>query len=491
VNITDTLNNTATVSGKMYHRFFDQVGFDNVKMDTKKLLVLNTTKKDNNIFYGKVIGRASLVLNGSADDITMDINGEPSRSDSSHIYLSNGTSVESGVVDYIDFIQFGTEMANAYKGRLSSNIVVNMALTANPSCKIDVILDEATGDIIKGEGNGLLKIRVGNKEPLTINGRYDITRGDYTFNFQTYLKKYFTVNTGSITWTGDPLNAQIDIIAEYLATNVDFSGISNNFSTGSNTSGTKNTNTAFQQKSNVRVLAHLTESLLKPSIDFEFQLPPGSPLANDFFITKTLQQYKDDKNELNKQVTSLLLFNSFISDKQGLISANSGANILSSTIGGMVSSALSGYFNKFLQKYLKNTSLYFDLNTSYGGTSPSDLQANVAQLQAAAKSGLIFTLLQGRLIISAGVNVDYNNPYAINYTRNTNVLVTPDVTAEFIINKDGSVRVVAFNRTNYDFIGQRNKTGVNLSYRKDFDRLSDLFEPKRRRKVVQINSPVN
>jgi hypothetical protein len=485
VNITDTLNNTATISGKMYHRFFDQVGFDNVRMDTKKLLVLNTTKKDNNIFYGKVIGRASLVLNGSADDITMDINGEPSRTDSSHIYLSNGTTVESGVVDYIDFIQFGTEMANAYKGRLSSNIVVNMALTANPSCKIDVILDEATGDIIKGEGNGLLKIRVGNKEPLTINGRYDITRGDYTFNFQTYLKKYFTVNTGSIVWSGDPLNAQIDIIAEYLATNVDFSGISNNIAT--NASGTK---TSFQQKSNVRVLAHLTESLLKPSIDFEFQLPPGSPFANDFLITKTLQQYKDDKNELNKQVTSLLLFNSFIGAQQGFISANSGANILSSTIGGMVSSALSGYFNKFLQKYLKNTSLYFDLNTSYGGTSASDLQANVAQLQAAAKSGFIFTLLQGRLIISAGVNVDYNNPYAINYTRNTNVLVTPDVTAEFIINKDGSVRVVAFNRTNYDFIGQRNKTGVNLSYRKDFDRLSELFDPKRR-KVVINNRQVN
>ncbi|MDN3655116.1 translocation/assembly module TamB domain-containing protein [Ferruginibacter paludis] len=486
VTITDTLNNTATVSGKMYHRFFDQVGFDNVKMDTKKLLVLNTTKRDNNIFYGKVIGRASLVLNGSADDITMDINGEPSRTDSSHIYLSNGTTVESGVVDYIDFIQFGTEMANAYKGRISSNIVVNMALTANPSCKIDVILDEATGDIIKGEGNGLLKIRVGNKEPLTINGRYDITRGDYTFNFQTYLKKYFKVNTGNIVWSGDPLNAQIDIIAEYLATNVDFKSISNNIS------GTTGTNTSFQKKSDVRVLAHLTESLLKPSIDFEFQLPPGSPLANDFFITKTLQQYKDDKNELNKQVTSLLLFNSFISGQQGFITANSGANILSSTIGGMVSSALSGYFNKFLQKYLKNTSLYFDLNTSYGSTSPGDLQANVAQLQAAAKSGLIFTLLQGRLIISAGVNVDYNNPYAINYTRNTNVLVTPDVTAEFIINKDGSVRVVAFNRTNYDFIGQRNKTGVNLSYRKDFDKLSDILDPKRKRKVVLVNNrPVN
>ena len=271
-------------------------------------------------------------------------------------------------------------------------------------------------------------------------------------------------------WSGDPLNAQIDIIAEYLAKNVDFSTIASVI----NSAGGK-TNT-FKQKSDLKVLAHLTESLLKPVIDFKFQLPEGSTLSSDFFIVKRLQQFQEDKNNLNKQVTSLLLFNSFISDEQGFLTANSGTNVLYSTIGGMVSSALSGFFNKFLQKYIKNTSLYFDLNTSYG--SSADLPVNVAQLQAAAKSGFIFTLLKGRLIISAGVNVDYNNPY-INYARNNNVLVTPDITAEFIINKDGSIRVVAFNRTNYDFIGQRNKTGVNVSYRKDFDKLSELFKVKK------------
>ena len=474
ITLSDTLNNGATLSGKMYHHFFNDIGFDNIRLETKKMLLLNTTKKDNNVFFGKVIGKANVLLNGSAEDITMDISGEPSRTDSSHIYLMSGASVESNVVDYIDFIQFGSEMENSYKGKLSSNIVVNMALTANPSCKIDVILDESTGDIIKGEGNGLLKIRVGNKEPLTINGRYNITRGEYTFNFQTYLKKYFTVNSGSITWSGDPLNAQIDIVAEYLAKNVDFSSISQTIA------GTAS-NSTFKQKSDLRVLAHLTESLLKPAIDFEFQLPVGSVLSSDFFITKRLQQFREDKNDLNKQVTSLLLLNTFISNTQGFLAANSGTNVLYSTIGGMVSSALSGFFNKFLQKYIKNTSLYFDLNTGYG--SSADLQANVAQLQAAAKSGFIFTLLKGRLIISAGVNVDYNNPY-INYARNNNVLVTPDITAEFIINKDGSIRVVAFNRTNYDFIGQRNKTGVNLSYRKDFDKLSELFKVNKDKRTI-------
>src|SRR5205823_3070099 len=164
-------------------------------------------------------------------------------------------------------IQFGSRMEENYKTRSSSSILVNMELTANPSCKIDVVLDESTGDIIKGEGDGLLKIRVGNKEPLTINGRYDITKGEYTFNFQTFLKKYFTVNSGSIVWDGDPFAASIDIWAEYLAVNVDFRTLAVNVNT-TNLTGVS----SFNQKSNLKVVAHLTETLLKPAIDFELQL---------------------------------------------------------------------------------------------------------------------------------------------------------------------------------------------------------------------------
>ena len=464
--LRDTLNNTATLSGKMFHHFFQDFFFDDVKIETDKLLVLNTTKKDNSQFYGKVIGKAKMTINGPVDNMTMDISGEPSRMDTSHIYLLSGSSIESSTVDYIDFIQFGSKMEERFKGKSSTNILVNMILTANPSCKIDVILDEATGDIIKGEGNGLLKIRVGNKEPLTINGNYNITKGEYTFNFQTFLKKYFTVNSGSIVWSGDPVNARIDILAEYLANKVDFKPIS--------TAGAQ-----IYQKEDVRVIAHLTETLLKPAIDFEFKLPDASSLKSDFVINKRLQQFKDDKNELNKQVTSLLLFNSFVSSTQGLITANSGYNVLASTIGGVVSNALSGFFNKLLQKYIKNTSVYLDLNTGLG------LESNVQKLQAAAKTGFVFTLLNGRVIISAGFNLDYNNPYVVNIGKNNNLMVTPDITAEWLLSKDGTIRLVGFNRTNFDLISQRTRTGISLSYRKDFDKLNPDYIAEEEKKKIQ------
>ena len=99
-----------------------------------------------------------------------------------------------------------------------------------------------------------------------------------------------------------------------------------------------------------------------------------------------------------------------------------------------------------------------------------------------------FTLLNGRLIISAGVNLDYNNPYVSNSGRNNNILVTPDITAEWILTKDGRIRLVGFNRTNIDLVSQRKRTGVSLSYRKDFDRLTQLFLPDEEKKKMKALS---
>jgi hypothetical protein len=285
-------------------------------------------------------------------------------------------------------------------------------------------------------------------------------KGDYKFNFQTVLQKYFKVSSGSIVWSGDPYNAKIDIITEYEAEKVDFSNLSS----------------TFQQRDNILIVAHLTETLLKPAIDFEFRLPEGSAVRNNFEIVKRLDQFQQDKNELNKQVTSILLFNTFLnaSSNQGIITAGVGYNVIASTIGGVVSGAVSGFFNKVLQKYVKNLDFNFDVNSSMTRVNNAELQDNVERLQAAAKSNLVYTLLNGRLIITAGFNLDYNNPY-VNLGRANNVLITPDFTAEWILSRDGRVRVVAFNRTNVDMVGQRIRTGARLSYRKDAESFFGLF----------------
>jgi TamB, inner membrane protein subunit of TAM complex len=456
--LKDTLNNTATLSGIMYHNFFKNFSFDDIRFSANRLLLLNTTKRDNAQFYGKITGNALLTLNGPVSDMRMYISGGPSLlvSDSNHIYLPGGNGRETGAVDYIDFIQFGTQMESELKSSAGTTLVVEMDINANPSCKVDVILDEATGDIIKGQGNGKLHIKVGNKEPLDIRGRYDITNGSYEFNFQTILKKPFTVKQGFINWTGDPYEAEINFDAEYRATNVDLANVSAN----------------TKQKSDLIIVSHLTETLKKPAISFDFAIPKEVTIPDQFLIERRLADYKKDPAEMNKQVSSLLIFNSFINSDQGFFGGSNPYNIAAGTIGQVVSSFLTNAFSKILQKTLNDPNIvtYFDITPSF------DLRNSVTQIQAAAKFGLIKSYFNNRLIITIGGNLDYNNPYLLQAANNNNLLITPDFSAEWLLTNDGKVRVVGFRRTSIDQVfGQRNRQGISLSYKKDFDHLSDLF----------------
>jgi hypothetical protein len=466
IQLRDTLNNTGTASGKLQHHFFNDFGFDNIRFETGKMLLLNTGRKDNSQFYGKVIGKALMTLNGPVTDMRMNITGEPSAVDSSHIFIpTSSSSQEYGKIDYIDFIEYGAKMEDEFKGKKESSFLVNMNLKANPACKIDVILDETTGDIIKGKGNGTLNIVVGSKEPLSIRGRYDITAGEYKFNFQTFLQKYFNILDGSsITWNGDPYLAQIKIDAEYLAKKVDLSNLSS----------------SVKQKENVTILAHLTGVLNKPIIKFEFRLPASSEISKDLFVTNKLEALKNDETEMNKQVASILIFNSFISvdQNQGFITGGNTIGIATTTIGGIVSGWLTNLFNKELLKATSGVvSTYIDFSSSL------DLQSRAALLQANVSAGLKL-VLSSRLVVLVGGTLDYNNPYA---QLNKKGLLTPDINIEWSLNKDGSLKVIGFNRTSVDLTqGQRNRSGVKLSYRKDFDNLTDLIAPNREKRRNQL-----
>ena len=459
LQLKDSLNNSAVINGKIHHTFFDNFYFDKLELQTSKLSLLNTNKFDNSQFYGNVVGRANMSINGPLTNLQLNIDGAPNEVDSSHIYIPTSEGKESNTIDYIEFVQFGKKMEEV-KTSEKTNIVVNLKINANPSCKVDVILDEETGDIIKGQGNGVISIRVGNIEPLSILGTYKLTKGEYTFNFQTFLKKPFTLNRGTLTWNGDPYQAIIDIDAEYLAKNVDISSLS--------------TTGGFKQKEDVTIISHLNGILQNPTVTFDFELPEKSEAKRDDIITKRLADFKNDENEMNKQVASLLLFNTFITSEQNFLSQGNASTLITSTIGGVISNLLTNFFNKELEKATKGIlSTYIDINPTL------DLQKSASLLQANIRAGLKI-LLNNRLIVLVGGNLDYNNP---NYVQQKGLL-TPDITIEWLINKDGTVRVVGFNKSSIDFsFNQRNRSGLQLSYRKDINKISDIF--KSRKKIAE------
>ncbi|MFZ9719102.1 MAG: translocation/assembly module TamB domain-containing protein, partial [Chitinophagaceae bacterium] len=355
MRLRDSTNRYARFGGKIYHRFFQKMGFDlsfKTENDQRGLLVLNTTKKDNSLFHGKVFARATGTLKGPLNNMVLKISGAPTDSSSLALYTSD-TRVTSSA-DYIVFRRYGKDMEAESNVNEVSSLLLDLDIIANPLASVDIVLDETTKDIVHGRGNGFLNIRVGTNESLTMNGNYEITRGEYTFNWQSLIKKPFTIDKGSIVWSGDPYNAKINMEATYTAREV--------YLPQQAIQGASN------ERGDIMIVGELTNTLLNPNIRFRFELPPGNPWRNNPLTMAGLKSIQDNPDEMNKQVASVLLFNGFIGAQQSTQGGSwLGANVatgVAGTISQFLSQQLSSTLKNFVEKVLglKNFDPYVTIN---------------------------------------------------------------------------------------------------------------------------------
>jgi len=209
-------------------------------------------------------------------------------------------------------------------------------------------------------------------------------------------------------------------------------------------------------------------------------------LKSDPIATEYLKTFLADQNELNRQVTSLLLFNSFMSSQQGLLSSNNTGNFVTRSVGQILSSTLSTSLNAWLQKLLNTNSvnLYTNINTADFNFQKGGTQK---EIQNVGNFGVKTAFLKNRLLVNFGGNVDYKlSQAASNSNSNSNFLFTPDVSFEYLISPDGRLRVIGFNHSDADIgdisgITRRNRTGIQLSYRKEFNNFAEFFINEKRR----------
>ena len=472
MRLRDSTNRYARFGGKIYHRFFQNMGFDlnfKTENDQRGLLVLNTTKKDNSLFHGTVFARATGTLKGPLNNMILKISGTPT--DSSKLSLITSDTRVTGSADYVVFRRYGKDMEVESDVNDVSSLLVDLDIIANPLASVDIVLDETTNDIVRGRGNGFLNIRVGTNESLTINGNYEITRGEYTFNWQSIIKKPFTIDKGSIVWNGDPYNAKINIEAKYTAREV--------YLPQQAIQGASN------ERGDIMIVGELTNTLLNPNIRFRFELPPGNPWRNNPLTMAGLKSIQDNPDEMNKQVASVLLFNGFIGAQQSTQGSSwLGANVASGvagTVSQFLSQQLSSTLNNFVEKVLglKNFDPYVTINPNLA----MGFQANQGVL-GTGTFGFTQRLLNGRIILKAGATYLAG---AQNNAGNNQVL--PDFSLEYFITPDGKLRLIGFYKNVFDIQWQRsNRAGTSLSYVKEFDLLNQIFTSRKKIDARQQNN---
>ncbi len=483
----DDLGNTGYITkARLGHQGLKKMYYD-FAINTNRLLLLDTKAKDNSQFYGTMIGRANFTLRGPQENMYMDIEGEPV--DSSTLTLPSSTGRESSDADFIVWKVYGKEMTPSRVGA-ETNLHVRLDITANNYANVKVIIDDLTGDAINANGHGNLEIRAGTNDDFTIVGRYDIDRGNYNFTFQSVLKKPFILLEGAgnyIQWTGNPFDANMNIKARYEAENVRFSDLN------LTEAGYYTNENIRRYRGKIFVLAELTGKLMKPAIRFQIELPPGSELRNDQEAQFVLQRIQSDENELNKQVSFLLVFNSFgplTNTSTGNLAPRFYESVVVNSISGFISNQISRELSRAFEKSLGikvnfNAQLYSGTNFLAGSGNAYLIDRSEVTLSFAK------SILDERLTFTFGSALDFG--LSSEQVQAAKFQFLPDFTAEWKIRPDGRLLLTFFYRDSYNYIysGRENRSGISISHRREFDSMGELFRRKKKKNVVPApSSPV-
>jgi hypothetical protein len=446
------------------------------------MLVLNTKKENNTLFNGKAIAKFDFNFSGPENDMKMSISGNPVDSSMINIYTST-SSKQTADVDYIVWKTYGKEMRSETLSS-TNNLTIDLDLTSSPLLRMNVILDELTGDIISGVGNGNLKIHTGTAENLSIIGRYNIESGNYNFNFQDIFKKPFKLEGGGnsyISWTGDPYDADININAIYTAEKVRMSTL---FTDPSSSSVSGISSDVLREISDVEVRCNLTGTLSKPNPAFQILIPQSSTARNNATIDSKLKTINRDALEVSKQATYLIIFKSF-APQAAIVASDLNSELINTTISGVINGILSNSVQNFFSKVLGTN---VDVNLNYSRTLMSGNLGNTAssgntqnKFRENVSLQFIKSMLNDKLLISFGSDFNFSSVNSNAFTGSAqSFLFLPDVNVEYKITPDGKFRTAFFYRSNFDLLstsGKRDRTGGNISFRTEFDR---FFEKKKK-----------
>ena len=463
LTLHDPDGNTAQLRGGVYHdgfRYFT-LGFD---ADLNKFRILNTTAKDNDLFYGQAVVTGKAELFGKLDNLTIRANVASNKGTRIYIPLDGATSVASD--DQIRFVSRsrlaapGSSTAtvpNALTVSASevdlSNIQMDFNFDVTPDAYCEIQLDRQTGDIIKASGTGRLAMKVDTKGDFTMTGNYEIQKGEYTFTFQNIINKRFQIRPNSrMTWTGDPYGALLDVTAAYTQ-----------YTSLSPLLPTSSTSADQTRRYPVDLVIKLNGELGSPAISYDLDVK-DYPASSDFrqAVTAFKSRIQSNEQELTRQVSSVLLFNQLLPEGTNLFDQGQ----VNSGVFNSVSELLSNQLSRLASALDEN----LDVGISVGGftnnTTQNENLLNNLQLRFS------YRLLNNRLRISRDGGFTYGQ------SQYNAASLLGEWTLEYFFTPDGRFRAKVYNRNQQSILSQysTNSTittggGLSLLYTRSFNRL--------------------
>jgi hypothetical protein len=441
ITLFDKNDKTAQFYGLIRHRGLKEFVFDLQLDNISDFLIMDTKKKDNEVFYGTFFIKDGVAsITGTLEKIS--IVADALTGEGTVFNLPIQDFGELGKPDYIYFLGDKDPSKTVKTGIQGFDL--NLTVSATKEARANLIFDEKVGDIISGRGEGNINLTINEQGDFAMYGNYNILEGEYLFTAQSIVNKRFLVKPdGSVSWSGDPYEAQVDIQAYYpLSADIrDFK------------------QSDQIERIPVNVLMHMKGSLMQPEIELAIEIPNLNQ-QNALEIITYLQTIQYDEQELNKQIFSLMVFHRFAP-----VGGNLGQSVAGTGVTTSISELLSNQLNYWISQAL-------DDKLSVAVAS-NDLQ-DVDLLVSAKLFNDRVTIERDGTIASATSNVTLGNISII--IRLLPRPPKPDEITPIRSNRQAELVFEVFNRESLDVqLQNRNQAGLGLFFKKDFDRLKEFL----------------
>ena len=467
--LIDSAGKKAILDGTIHTDDFKTYAFD-LNLSADDFQVLNVAKKQNQLYYGRLNMDADIDVQGTltAPSVNADLKINKS-TDITFVLPSSNPEIESrdGVVEFVDV--YGAKTDSIFKAAIDTltkypklaGMDISGTLESDTSAQITLVIDERSGDALKIRGKANLSGGIDKSGKISLTGDYALQAGSYQLTL-SLLKRQFLILPGSvITWTGDPMTANVDITAEYIANtqpiNLLQSELANSTDVGK-----------YKGKLPFNVLLKMKGELLKPLITFDITLP--NELQTQWTdVESKLEQIRRDDAELNKQVFALLLLGRFVQENPLENSAEG------TSLAGTAKSSVS----KILADQLNNLagSLIQGVNLNFGVNSDDDYSSGTRTSRTDLTVGVSKSLLNDRLRVSVGSNFELEGPANTNQNASN---IAGDVAVDYLLSKDGRYALRAYRRDEYAGVveGQVVESGVSFIFTFDFNEFKQILNRK-------------
>lgn len=431
--------------GSIKHKNFSDFVL-NINTEFDNFIFIDNQSDYSSLFHGKTVlsGNAGLFGDLNNKNISINANVESMPETDMTIELSSGkTASEFAFINFINPNDSTTEKIIPSQNGININAHAKLTQNAN----LNIVLPYSIGEM-SINGNGDITYRQTKDGTMSILGDYNINDGQLDIDFKNMLKRKFTIREGgSIIFNGDPLDANMNVEAIYQV-RAPLSGIP-----------TISDPALTERKIPVNCVIKFSGNLTDPLITYNLEFPNVEENIQSL-IYGSIDM--NDQAAISEQVFSLLVMKTFMfSTDNSMLSSGIGANSLD-----FISSQISNW--------LSLISHNIDINVNYNEAG----EFNPEEVEISVKT----TLFNDRLIINSNIGVQKENTTGV--TQNTSGIVG-DFEAEYKITKDGLLRGKVFNKSNEYNILEPNAPytqGIGISYHTEFDKISDIFDNRRKKK---------